>query len=237
METIWNSIKKQFNAYKKDFIYIIIICVLLGGLSLSIEKCAGTQHEYDNNIAALLDSVTYLKAKNGDLVATKLAFEGDLKLLKQVNKDLYDVIENLKLKGSVTQVIHVDGTIENEIHDTTYVVQHDTLYKGFTKEFNFNNEYRTLEGLVKYQQDTLGVNITKDIVNFNYNVAMDKNNRIYVTSTNPYVKYNEITGFTVPKQKKKHFSIGPSINFGYDPINNKAAFTIGGSVVYNLYQF
>lgn len=237
METIWNSIKNQFNSYKKDFIYIIIICVLLGSLSLSIEKCSGTKYEYENNIAALLDSVTYLKAKNGDLVASKLAFEGDLKLLKQVNKDLYDVIENLKLKGSVTQVIHVDGTIENEVHDTTYVVQHDTLYKGFTKEFNFNNEYRTLEGLVKYQSDTLGVNITKDIVNFDYNVAMDKNNRIYVTSSNPYVKYKEITGFTVPKQKKKHFSLGPSVSFGYDPINNKAAFTIGGSVVYNLYQF
>ena len=181
-----------------------------------------------------LYSTTPKGVKLGQLLAKRLQVDGAI-----IESYPATAATQVMIVEFLTQydIIIFDGTIENEIHDTTYVVQHDTLYKGFTKEFNFNNEYRTLEGLVKYQQDTLGVNITKDIVNFNYNVAMDKNNRIYVTSTNPYVKYNEITGFTVPKQKKKHFSIGPSVNFGYDPINNKAAFTIGGSVIYNLYQF
>ena len=79
--------------------------------------------------------------------------------------------------------------------------------------------------------------ITKDIINFDYTVGMDKNNNIYVKSTNPYVKYNEISGFRISQPKKTHWSIGPSINIGYDPINLKPSFSIGASINYSLYKF
>ena len=66
---------------------------------------------------------------------------------------------------------------------------------------------------------------------------MDKNNKIYIKSDNPYVKYNEISGFTIQKEKKTHWSLGPSINFGYDPINNKPAFSIGASLNYGIIKW
>ena len=63
---------------------------------------------------------------------------------------------------------------------------------------------------------------------------MDKDAKIYMKSTNPYVKYNEISGFTVPKQKQKRWSLGPSVNFGYDPFQGKTSASVGISLNYGI---
>lgn len=219
---------------KKDVIYGLIIFVLLCGLSMAVNKCQNVSKEYRNNIEALNDTIHYLQDKNGNLVATKLAFESDIKTLKLLNEDLYNEIDNLKLKNKIDNVTYFTGVIDNPEQDTLYIVSHDTISQGFSKDFAFNNEYRTLEGNVNYQNDTVGVSINKDQVKFDYTVAMDKDNHIYIKSTNPYVSYSEITGFTVPKEKKKRFYTGPSISAGYDPIQNKPSLTIGWSVGWGL---
>jgi hypothetical protein len=94
-----------------------------------------------------------------------------------------------------------------------------------------------LTGNFDYHNDSLGVHITKDVTYFDYTGVMDKDSRIYVKSTNPYVKYNEITGFTVPKQKKKRWNVGPSIYGGYDPINGKPSAGIAISLTYGIIQW
>lgn len=222
---------------KKDIIYSLIIALLIGVISVSVDRCSNIKSEYKNNIEALNDTIHYYKAKNCDLVASKLAFESDIKTLKLLNKNLYDKIDNLKSKAEVMNAVHFDGVVEYEIHDTTYIVKHDTIINGFTKDFAFNNKYRSLEGSVNYKNDTVGVNINKDEMYFDYTVAIDKKNNIYISSSNPYIKYNEISGFQVPKQKRKRWSLGPSVNFGYDPINNKPSFSIGASVNYGIIQW
>ena len=222
---------------KKDIIYSLIIALLIGVISVSVYRCSKIKSEYKNNIEALNDTIHYYKAKNGDLVASKLAFESDIKTLKLLNKNLYNEIDNLKSKAEVMNAVHFDGVVEYEIHDTTYIVKHDTIINGFTKDFAFNNKYRSLEGNVNYKNDTVGVNINKDEMYFDYTVAIDKKNNIYISSSNPYIKYNEISGFQVPKQKRKRWSLGPSVNFGYDPINNKPSFSIGASVSYGIIQW
>lgn len=235
---MFKHLQDIFNKCKMHVIYIAIICILLGLLGVSVEKCSNANKEYKHNIEALTDTIKYYQDKNGNLVATKLAFESDIKTLKLLNENLYNQIDSLKLKNSqVAQIIYVDGEIINQPKDTAYVIQHDTISKGFYKEFNFNNEYRQLEGNVKYANDSLGMGITKDIVKFDYTVAMDKDSRIYIKSTNPYVKYNEISGFTIPKEKSKCWYTGPSVNVGYDPIQNKPSFSIGWSVGYGLIRW
>lgn len=231
LKWLWSKIKV------KDVIYPIIIFLLIAALSFSVDRCSQIQHEYKNNIKALTDTISYLHDKNGNLVATKLAFESDVKTLKLLNENLYKEIDDLKLKNKVKEIIYVDGIIENPEQDTAYVILHDTITRGFYKDFNFNNQYRTLEGNVNYQNDSLGINILKDQIMFNYTVAMDKDNKIYVKSTNPYVKYNEISGFTVPHQKRKRWSLGPSIGFGYDPIQNKPSVSAGVSLNYGIFQW
>ena len=221
----------------KDIIYWLVIALLICALSFSVDRCTKANHEYKNNIEALNDTIHYYKAKNGNLVATKLAFESDIKTLKLLNEDLYNEIQNLKTKDDVTNATYFEGAIEFEKHDTAYVVQHDTIQNGFSHDFAFNDEYRTLEGNVDYKNDTVGVKINKDVVYFDYTVAMDEDNNIYITSKNPHVQYNQITGFQVPKEKRKHWTLGPSINFGYDPIQNKPSLSIGASLSYKLLEW
>ena len=230
-DPIWSKIKTHA-------IYILIICVLVGILSVAINRCTDVSREYKHNIEALNDTIKYYQDKHGNLVATKLAFESDINTLKTLNKDLYDQIDSLKLsKNSVAQIIYVGGEISIPEKDTAYIITYDTISKGFNKDFNFNDKYRILEGNVNYQNDSLGVKITKDIINFDYTVAMDKDSRIYVKSSNPYVKYNEISGFTLPKQKNKRWNIGPAVNIGYDPINKNFGLNAGVSLTYGLIQF
>lgn len=224
--------------YSTHITYILIIAVLLMCLNFSITKCSNTSKEYKNNIEALTDTIKYYKDKNGNLVATKLGFESDINTLKILNKQLYDEIKTLKLrKGNVQNIYHIEGVIDHGKNDTVYIVKHDSINRGFYRTFNLNNDFRTLEGNISYIPDSLKFNIEKDYIKFDYTLAMDKNNKIYIKSDNPYVKYNEISGFTVQKEKKTHWSLGPSINFGYDPINNKPAFSIGASLNYGIIKW
>jgi len=224
--------------FKTHVIYILIICILLGFLSISVNKCSNVSDEYKHNIEALNDTIKYYRDKNGNLVATKLAFESDVKTLKLLNEKLYNQIDSLKLNPKViSQIVYVDGTIDNGKKDTAYIVSHDTISRGFSKDFNFNNSYRLLEGNVNYKNDSLDLRINKDIVKFDYTLAIDKDNKIYIKSTNPYVSYNEISGFTVPKKKEKYWYTGPSFNLGYDPINNKITPTIGWSIGFGFIRW
>lgn len=191
-----------------------------------------------NNIEALNDTIKYYQDKNGNLVATKLAFESDINTLKKLNEYLYNQIDSMKIKKKdVDKIIYVEGSIENDKNDTTFIVKHDTISSGFDKQFAFNNEYRTLEGNVRYRNDSLNVIIDKDIVNFDYTVIFDKNNRISIKSTNPYVRYTEISGFTIPKERQKRWSLGPSISYGYDPFMKKQSASIGISLNYGIFKW
>jgi len=232
-----SALSNFWNKYKSHIIYILIIIALCMILNYSINRCSNAKNEYQNNIEALNDTIKYYQDKNGNLVATKLAFESDVKTLKLLNEDLYKQIEDLKLKNKVSSIVYIEGKVETPPNDTIYVVNTDTVARGFIKYFNFNNDYRILEGKVKYANDSLGVFINKDIVNFDYTVGIDKDNNIYVKTTNPYVKYNEISGFKISQPKKKHWSIGPSVNIGYDPIQNKISPSIGLSLNYSLFSF
>lgn len=223
---------------KRDLINAAIILVLLSLLCYSVNTCVDNKNQYRNNIDALTDTIKYHKGKNGNLVAEKLAFEATVSDLKTLNKKLYDKIDSLNVKPkTIVKTVYLEGEIQFLPQDTCYQIHHDTIYKGFAKDFNFNDQWRILEGSVQYKNDSLGISIDRDIVNFDYVVAMDKNNKIYISSSNPYVKYKEITGFTVPKGKEKHWFTGPAISGGYDPINKKASFNIGWSIGYGLIRW
>ena len=146
----------------KDIVYFLIIILFIGALSLSVNKCINIQDQYKNNIEALNDTIHYYKNKNNQLVATKKIFQTDIKTLKLLNEDLYQQIKSLKAKGDITSGTYFSGVINNPEQDTTYIVLHDTIDRGFYKEFAFNNEYRILEGNVNYTNDTIGVNINRN---------------------------------------------------------------------------
>ena len=216
-------------------IYIATIVIMFIIMTISINTCQSYKHEYNINISALSDSIHHYKTKSGQLVAQTKMYETDIKHLQYLNDSLYTTIKSLKNKN-ITQATQFSGTIVNELHDTTWILVPDTTQMTQTY-FDFSNQYRQLSGNINVHRDKINLKFEKDIVNFNYTVALDKNNNIHITSTNPYVQYNQISGFTIPKSRKKRFGIGPNFSHGYDPVNNNPAFFIGVGIQYNLIQF
>lgn len=222
--------KVKLTKYYKDIIYILCLLIMFSCLLFSVNRCTYYKSVNNNNIEAFTDSIHYYKDKNGELVASKLLVEGEFNDLKRINSELYDKIKAMSIGGKPDQVISVENTIVNEIHDTTIVVR-DSVAK-----FEFINKYRALSGNIHTSADSLNLKIDKDEVYFNYTLAL-KGNKVWISSDNPYVKFNEITGLTLPKVKQKKFGIGPSISAGINPITKKLDYMIGMSASYHILEW
>ena len=219
------------NNYHK--IYLAIIILLLFLLSISVKKCQDNKTSYKNNVTALVDTVSYYEAKNGELVASKALLEGDMSLLKKANSELANELNSMKVKNP-DQVVKIVTEYVRMPSDTVWVI--DSTNVSITKKFDFSDDYRSLVGNVYLKNDALGLNISKDEVYAHYTLAI-KDNKAYITTDNPYIKISDIQGITIQQPKPKHFYLGPSVNFGYDPIRNKVSFNIGVSFGYGLFSF
>ena len=221
--------------HKRILIEVFSVVAFFVFITLSINKCTYYKNVNDKNIIALTDSVNYYKGKYGNEVAKKTMIETDCKNLQIINDSLYRMIQSMQVKKPDI-VIGGSTSINNGKHDTVWVpTVTEITSKNIYRKFDFSNQYRELTGNVSYTNDTLGLYIEKDIMQFKYALAV-KDNVVYMTSDNPYVKFNSITGLTIPKQKKeKKFGIGPSVFGGYS--NKGFVYGIGIGLQYNLISF
>ena len=221
--------------HKRILIEVFSVVAFFVFITLSINKCTYYKNVNDKNIIALTDSVKYYKGKYGNEVAKKTMIETDCKNLQIINDSLYRMIQSMQVKKPDI-VIGGSTSIDNGKHDTVYIpTVTEITSKNIYRKFDFSNQYRELTGNVSYTNDTLGLHIEKDIMQFKYALAV-KDNVVYMTSDNPYVKFNSITGLTIPKQKKeKKFGIGPSVFGGYS--NKGFVYGIGIGLQYNLISF
>ena len=221
--------------HKRILIEVFSVVAFFVFITWSINKCTYYKNVNDKNIIALTESVKYYKGKYGYEVAKKTMIETDYKNLQIINDSLYNMIKNMQVKKPDI-VIGGLASVDNGKHDTIYtptVTEIDS--KNIYRRFDFSNQYRELAGNVSYTNDTLGLHIEKDRIQFKYALAI-KDNVVYMTSDNPYVKFNSITGLTIPKQKKeKKFGIGPSIFGGYG--NKGFVYGIGIGLQYNFINF
>ena len=221
--------------HKRILIEVFSVVAFFVFITLSINKCTYYKNVNDKNIIALTDSVKYYKGKYGNEVAKKTMIETDCKNLQNINDSLYRMIQSMQVKKPDI-VIGGSTLIDNGKHDTVYIpTVTEITSKNIYRKFDFSNQYRELTGNVSYTNDTLGLYIEKDIMQFKYALAV-KDNVVYMTSDNPYVKFNSITGLTIPKQKKeKKFGIGPSVFGGYS--NKGFVYGIGIGLQYNFINF
>ena len=221
--------------HKRILIEVFSVVAFFVFITLSINKCTYYKNVNDKNIIALTDSVKYYKGKYGNEVAKKTMIETDCKNLQNINDSLYRMIQSMQVKKP-NIVIGGSTSIDNGKHDTVWVpTVTEITSKNIYRKFDFSNQYRELTGNVSYTNDTLGLYIEKDRMQFKYALAV-KDNVVYMTSDNPYVKFNSITGLTIPKQKKeKKFGIGPSVFGGYS--NKGFVYGIGIGLQYNLINF
>lgn len=217
------------NKFKQQIILILIIIVLCINTIFTIKGCQQYKEQNNQNLIALTDTIKYYTTKTGDTYVSKEILIGDLNALKIVNDSLFKVVKEMKLKKPES-VVYINSQIDNGKKDTVWIINNDTIYekKYLSKEFNFNNEFRELEGNVSLKDSTLSLSIDKDKVFFDYTLAIE-NNKVYVKSNNPYIKYNDIQGIKLPKPKKSIWGItvGPSIGYGYDFNGKKFGPTIG----------
>ena len=221
--------------HKRILIEVFSVVAFFVFMTLSINKCTYYKNVNDKNIIALTDSVKYYKGKYGNEVAKKTMIETDCKNLQNINDSLYRMIQNMQV-NKPDIVIGGSTLIDNGKHDTVWVpTVTEITSKNIYRKFDFSNQYRELTGNVSYTNDTLGLYINKDIIQFKYALAV-KDNVVYMTSNNPYVKFNSITGLTIPKQKKeKKFGIGPSVFGGYS--NKGFVYGVGIGLQYNFINF
>ena len=221
--------------HKRILIEVFSVVAFFVFITWSINKCTYYKNVNDKNIIALTDSVNYYKGKYGNEVAKKTMIETDCKNLQIINDSLYRMIQSMQVKKPDI-VIGGSTSIDNGKHDTVWVpTVTEITSKNIYRKFDFSNQYRELTGNVSYTNDTLGLYIEKDIMQFKYALAV-KDNVVYMTSDNPYVKFNSITGLKIPKQKKeKKFGIGPSVFGGYT--NKGFVYGIGIGLQYNLISF
>lgn len=232
---MWQTATSFVRNHKRILIEVFSVIAFFVFITLSINKCTYYKNVNDKNIIALTDSVKYYKGKYGNEVAKKTMLETDCKNLRNINDSLYRLIQSMQVKKPDI-VIGGSTSIDNGKHDTIYIpTAAEITSKNIYRKFDFSNQYRELTGNVNYTNDTLGLHIEKDIIQFKYALAV-KDNAVYMTSDNPYVKFNSITGLTIPKQKKeKKFGIGPSVFGGYS--NRGFVYGIGIGLQYNFINF
>lgn len=223
---------------KKDIIYILTIAILIVVLCINIKACSNINNDnkiLNHNIEALTDSVTYYTGKNNELIAEKKLLIGTNESLSITNSDLLDKLESMKLKNTELAA-QIEGYIKNPIIDTVFRMDSIYIDRKYEFPFNFSNKYRLLDGTINVFGSQVGLNIKNDIVYFDYTLAV-KDNTIYITSDNPYVKTSNISGISIPNQTKR-WTFGLHIGFGmqYNLIDNKFGLGpyAGAGLTYNF---
>lgn len=214
-----------------------VLFASLAALGATISKNISLKKQYDHNMDALRDTVRLFKGKNGELVAEKTILVGQYNDLKHLYEDLDEKVKSMKVRNP-DQVVYVETEVINEVHDTTFII--DRSLPSLRKDFDFSNNYRQLAGFMELKDDNLGLNITQDRTLVDYTLAI-KDGRVYLSSSNPYVQYNEIQGITIPAPKKPKFSIGigPQLGAGFDLINKTPGIYagVGISANFNILSF
>lgn len=226
----------MINYLKKYIIPIVIVIVFVILCAIAVRSCQDARNDANNqrhNIEALNDSIHYWKTLSGQVVAEKKILIGDLDVLRLTNDSLANQVEELKLKKP-TSVVYIKSEVIREKHDTTWI-KNDSLHNY---HFDFSDKWRELSGDVIYNDSMINMTIDKDVVKLDYIIAVD-NGKAKITSSNPYIKMNEIQGLEIKESKKKRFHIGPYAGYGAGIHDNKVIVTpeIGIGLTYSLFGF
>ena len=186
-----------------------LICIILAvALVRTCNSKRDIEEQANHNIAALNDSVRHYTDALGEEVATKAILIGDMKTLEMVNDSLAEKVKAMGIKKP-DNVVYINNDIIHEKHDTAWVISAPEM----EEKWDFSDKWRELGGNVYLKDSVLGMTVDKDIVHVDFTLV-EKDGRAYVSSSNPYVKVNDIQGIVLPKPKQKHWHIGPQVGVG-----------------------
>lgn len=206
MKKLWNKIQK----------YVVIMAIealILGAVGLYIHRSKNAQLDRANqNLIAMSDTIREVRLKNGDLLFEKSAWilkEKELtNVLDVTEKELKDL--KRKLGSSLEYIAFLEGNVRI---DTLVTVQDSIVYVADTQvhKFVLQNPWLDIKGYHANTQTTFeSIDIAVPLM-----VGLSEDYKIFVTSSNPYVSFNNIQGAVLDKSKlvrKPKFSWG--IQFG-----------------------
>lgn len=218
---------------KKNWLWFIIIGILIFLLFQSDYRANKNYNRVTNNLEIQKDSTRYYKLKNGQEVATKEAL---LVTNKELRNQVFIKDDSLKLMTDKFNKVQSAIVIDTE----TLIKEVEIRYKDpvqfeFSKEFTKNNEWYFISGV----SDQNGIIINdlgfKDKIRivtgtkrkwFSTEVTTD------VSLSNPYSRVEGIQSQTTTV-KDKLFGVG--LYTGYDVVNGKIGAGVG--VTFNLFKF
>jgi len=213
-ENIWEWMKEHW----KDVLLLVVIVVLVCCLNKSCTNAKNQQCIANANIIALTDSIHYYIGENDKLCAEKAILIGDKETLELAYADLAQDLKDMKVKNA-DMAAKLKIAVTNVKHDTCWQVVDNTLHQTW----NFDNmPYRKLSGSVDLCEQQLSMSVDTDQVFLDLSVAVE-DNMVKVTSTNPYLSFEEMYGINTPEYEPTWcLVVGPCLGVGVGATWNPA---------------
>jgi len=224
--------ESKFNfGLKKKLTIIVTIGLACLITALTMKSCEGQRiSNYEQNITAYQDSLRTYKLKDSSSVAAKRAFlvsQSELQSkLKQQDLRISELQKKLRSKVILASNIKTEVLIP----EIKPMLVHDTIYStaGVRETaFQFKDSYLSLDAGVKVT-DSVNLTLSNIRVPVDLIVGQTRDNQIFVTSKNPYLKVGSIESMIVVP-KKKHWGLGINIGPGlyYSPFDRRFDLGIG----------
>jgi hypothetical protein len=229
--------KEFLKKYWKIIIYSLCGILVIWGRVNVIKDYKETKQISENNIKALTDSVHHYKTIYGNELIIKQGLETEVSDLSKYSSDLEkEVNEYKKTTGTNVKTLIKTVTIASLPEKDTMFIMPEKVSFSLNKKLDFSDKYRTLTGNVIIKDSIFNLHLDKEVVPMNYSVGVDEKNKVFVKTDNPYIKLQEISGFTIPKNKQKKFGLGIQVGYGLNYSGN--SFRLGPTISVGLqYNF
>ena len=240
---IWNWIKNPNNQRIIFFVALTIFVILfLRGCNERARLEAELQMK-DNNLIALQDTVRIEKTKSGELQYVKTAFMADLKTLKDLNRELYDEVQ--EQKSQVYYISKITAEIKDKVKGFVPTGDHeydpvsgndnigwkfDTIGTNWSRSISGNTLFKVSSTCTGYKIEPKGSILNDVNYKFGLTTGLKESEKhpgsleIFINSTYPGMTFTDIQGSIVnpealkkylPSEKPRKWSFGPYVGIGY----------------------
>jgi hypothetical protein len=195
--------KQRLNNQRLLNVILVLALIVLGLFCIKSCNRNKTLIEEASLIMNYQDTVLFYKSKNGDLISYNKALEISSENLKVINKELYDELEDLKMRKPkvVTKIV-----TEVEIREIPVPYEVQLPCDSFNVPFSFNDTWVAIGGRSKHT----GLFFDSIVLTNDMTIAVgEKDNGLFkrneyivaVKSDNPYFNTKSLKSYTFkPKE-------------------------------------